>query len=174
MMAGRDMGDTRCSDALSGDTLVIGLGNPLRGDDGIGMRVARLLAEQALPEGVEVVQGGTCGLELVNWMEGWRRVLIIDAAEVGEVPGGFARFTLAEGHLLGDDRHLSIHAAGLRDALLLAEVLGVLPDEVIIFGVQPAHLDWDDPLSPEVEAAVPKILSSVLGELGMPRLAARA
>jgi len=160
-------------DALSGDTLVIGLGNPLRGDDGVGMRIAGLLAGHVLPEGVEVVQGGTLGLDLVNWMEGWRRVIIIDAAEVGEVPGGFARFTLTEGRLLGDDQHLSIHAAGLRDALLLAEVLGVLPEEVIVFGVQPAHLHWDNTLSPEAEAAVPKILNSVLGELGVPSPAAR-
>lgn len=158
---------------VSGDTLVIGLGNTLRGDDGVGMRIAGLLASHMLPEGVEVVQGGTRGLELVNWMEGWQRVIIIDAAEVGEEPGGFARFTLADGHLLGDDQHLSIHAAGLRDALLLAEVLDVLPEEVIVFGVQPARLDWDDTLSPEVEAAVPKILNSVLGELGAPSLAAR-
>jgi hydrogenase maturation protease len=161
-------------DLLYSGTLVIGLGNPLRGDDGIGMRIADLLSHCTLPDGVEVVRGGTGGLELVNWMEGWHRVIIVDAAEVGQVPGGFVRFTLDEGSLLGDDRHLSIHAAGLREALLLAEVLGVLPKEVIVYGVQPARLDWDDTLSPEVEAAVPKILNSVLGELSAPELAVRS
>jgi hydrogenase maturation protease len=167
------LGDTLSGDTLSNGTLVIGLGNPLRGDDGVGMRVASLLASRNLPEGVKVVHGGTRGLELVNWMEGWPRVILIDAAEVGQIPGGFVRFTLDEGQLLGDDQHLSIHAAGLRDALLLAEVLGVLPREVIIYGVQPAHLDWHDALSPQVGAAVPQILQSVLNELGMPDPATR-
>jgi hydrogenase maturation protease len=168
------MADMEKADLRSSGTLVIGLGNPLRGDDGIGMRIADLLSRHILPEGIEVVRGGTSGLELVNWMEGWRRVIIIDAAEVGQVPGGFARFTLDECNLLGNDRHLSIHDAGLRDALLLAKVLGVLPEEVIVYGVQPAHLDWDDTLSPEVEAATPMILSAVLGELSAPDVAVRS
>ena len=162
------MGNALWFDTVSSDTLVIGLGNPLRGDDGVGMRIADLLAGYRLPAGVEVAQGGTRGLELVNWMEGWPRVIIIDAAEVGKAPGGFTRFTLDEGQLLGNDQHLSIHAAGLREALLLAEVLGVLPDEVIVYGIQPAHLDWTDTLSPEVEAAVPQVLKSVLDELMAP------
>jgi hydrogenase maturation protease len=173
MRLGMGIGDTLSIDRALGDTLVIGLGNPLRGDDGVGLRIADLLAGQGLPEGVEVVHGGTGGLDLVNWIEGWRRVIIIDAADVGRVPGGFVRFTLDEGHLLGDDQHLSIHAAGLRDALLLAEVLGILPNEVIVYGVQPAHLDWDDTLSPAVEAAIPQIFRSVLDELGMPSSVAR-
>ena len=150
---------------MPGDTLVIGLGNPLRGDDGVGVRVVQSLAEQRLPDRVEVVDGGTQGLELVNVMEGWPRVILVDAAHVGKMPGQFVRFTLDEARLLGDDRHLSIHAAGLRDALLLAQVLRVLPDEVVIYGVQPANLAWEDDLSPGVEAAIPQIVASILDEL---------
>ncbi|HFD38265.1 MAG TPA: hydrogenase maturation protease, partial [Anaerolineae bacterium] len=56
---------------------------------------------------------------------------------------------------------LSIHDAGLREALLLAEVLGVLPAEVIIYGVQPAHLDWGEGLSPAVEAALPELVNTI-------------
>lgn len=164
--------DIVLGDALSGDTLVIGLGNPLRGDDGVGMRIADLLTRRALPDGVEVAHGGTGGLELVNLMEGWPRVIVVDAAEVGQAPGGFVRFALDEAHLVGGDQHLSIHAAGLRDAVLLAEVLGVLPDEVIIYGIQPAALEWNESLSPQVEAAIPAILSSILEELGVTSLAA--
>jgi hydrogenase maturation protease len=151
---------------LSSDTLVIGLGNPMRGDDGIGLRVIESLAGQALPDGVEVVDGGTQGLGIVNLMEGRQRVIMVDAANVGKAPGEFVCFTPAEARLLGDDQYLSVHSAGLRDALLLARVLQVLPDEVVIVGVQPAHLDWDDGLSPEVEAAIPQIVGRILDELG--------
>lgn len=154
-------------------TLVLGLGNPLRGDDGVGVRTAQLLAAQALPPGVEVVDGGTQGLGVVNLMEGRQRLIVVDAADVGRAPGQFVRFTLAETRLLGDpdqqdasdDRHLSVHAAGLRDALLLAGALKMLPDEVIIFGVQPATLEWDRTLSPEVEATLPGLIAAVLNEL---------
>jgi hydrogenase maturation protease len=146
-------------------TLVIGLGNPLRGDDGVGVRVAQMLATQALPPDVEVLDGGTQGLGLVNLMEGRRRVILVDAADVGRAPGEFVRFTPDEARLLGDEAHLSVHAGGLRDALLLAQALQVLPDEVIIFGVQPARLEWDSALSPEIEATLPDLITAVLGEI---------
>jgi hydrogenase maturation protease len=152
-------------DAPAQGTLIIGLGNPLRGDDGVGARVVQLLAAEELPDGVEVVDGGTQGLGLVNLMEGWPRVIVVDAANVGKAHGQFTRFTLDETHLLGSDGQVSVHAAGLRDALLLAQVLGVLPDEIVVYGIQPANLDWDTELSPPVEAAVPEIARCILDEL---------
>jgi hydrogenase maturation protease len=154
-------------------TLVIGLGNPLRGDDGVGVRLAQALAARALPDGVEVVDGGTQGLGIVNLMEGRQRVILVDAADLGRPPGQFVRFTLPgtarqgrgeEARLLGADQHLSVHAAGLRDALLLAQALKALPDEVVIFGVQPANLNWDGDLSPQVAAALPALIAAVLAE----------
>jgi hydrogenase maturation protease len=147
------------------ETLVVGLGNPLRGDDGIGVRVVQALMERPLPAGVEVVDGGTQGLGLVSLLEDRRRVIVVDAANVGRTPGEFVRFTPEEAKLLGGDQRLSIHEAGLRDALLLAQVLGVLPDEVVILGVQPANMDWDQDLSPAVLAALPRLVAAVLEEL---------
>ncbi len=163
------LSDCSTPDTTSPSTLIIGLGNPLRGDDGVGICVAQKLAEQVLPAGVEVVDGGTQGLGLVNLMEGQQRVILVDAADVGRSPGQFVRFTLAEVRLLGADRHLSVHAAGLREALLLAQALKMLPPEVIIFGVQPRHLEWDDAqglrLSPEVEATLPDLIAAILAAL---------
>ncbi len=176
MTLGEGMGKARqdsggkpsaASHAPSPETLIIGLGNPLRGDDGIGVRVVQMLADEALPESVEVVEGGTLGLGLVSLMEGRRRVILVDAANVGQRPGGFLRFTPQEVRLLGSDQHLSIHNAGLRDALQLAETLELLPDEIVIYGMQPENLDWDDDLSPEVEAAMPALVRSILSELGV-------
>jgi hydrogenase maturation protease len=129
------------------------------------MRVVQTLMALALPDGVEVVEGGTQGLGLVSLMEGWQRVILVDAANVGQAPGRFVRFTPQEARLLGDDQRLSIHNAGLRDALLLAQTLDLLPDEIIVYGVQPASLDWDEDLSPQVEAAIPELVRSILDEL---------
>jgi len=131
----------------------------------VGVRIARMLATQSLPPDVEVVDGGTQGLGLVNLMQGRQRVILVDAADVGRAPRVFVRFTPDEAHLAGAEAHLSVHAGGLRDALLLAQALKVLPDEVIIFGVQPAHLEWDSALSPEVEAVLPDLIAAVLGEI---------
>ena len=146
-------------------TLVIGLGNSLRGDDGVGVRVAQVLAQQTLPVDVEVVDGGTQGVGIVNQMEDRQRVILVDAANMGQPPGRFVRFTLDEARLLGDDRQLSVHAAGLRDALLLAQALKVLPGEVVIFGVQPANLAWNNALSSQVETILPDLIAAILAEL---------
>ena len=145
--------------------LIIGLGNPLRGDDGVGVRVIEALAGQTLPNNVEVVDGGAQGLGLINLMTGQQQAILIDAADIGRSPGHFIRFTLDEVHLSGDDQHLSAHTAGLGDALLLAQALKMLPPEVIIFGVQPGHLEWDSVLSPEVEATLPNLIAAVLDEV---------
>ena len=150
----------------SPDTLVVGLGNPLRGDDGIGPHAIQMLLARALPEDVEVVEGGTQGLGLVSLMEGWRRVILVDAANVGQPPGGFVRFTPREARLMGSDQPMSVHNAGLREALLLAETLELLPDKIVIYGMQPANIDWSNGLSPQVEAAMPKLVSAILDELG--------
>ena len=156
--------------AKSGDlppaTLIVGLGNPLRGDDGVGVRVAEALAAQPLPDGVEVIDGGTQGLGIVNLLENKKRVILVDAADIGKQPGELVSFDLNQAKLLGGGKQLSVHAAGLRDALLLAQALEILPDEVIIFGVQPASLEWDAGLSPQVKAALSNIITAVLNQVG--------
>ena len=94
-------------------------------------------------------------------------MILVDAADVGRIPGEFVRFTLDKAVLRGDDQHLSVHTAGLREALLLAQALKILPNEVVIFGVQPANLDWTNALSPEVEAILPDLITAVLSELAV-------
>jgi hydrogenase maturation protease len=155
-------------DTAACSTLVIGVGNPLRGDDGVGVRVAEVLAEPTLPQDVTVVDGGTQGLGLASLMGGHRRVILVDAVDMGQEPGSFARFTPEEARLLGDAARLSIHGAGLRDALLLAQALGMLPEEVVIFGVQPARIEWEDALSPEVEAGLPILIEAIMKEVSNP------
>jgi hydrogenase maturation protease len=133
----------------------------------VGVRVIQALRAQALPDDVEVVDGGTQGLGLVALMEGRQRLILVDAAEVGRSPGEFVRFTPQEARFLGTDSHLSIHAAGLREVLLLAQTLDVLPDEVIIFGVQPANLEWSSALGAQVQAALPRLVEAVLAEIAV-------
>ncbi len=145
--------------------LILGLGNPLRGDDGVGPRVVAELLRRGLPDGVEVVDGGTRGLDLLHLLEGWEQAIIVDAAMLGRNPGEYVRFTPEEAHLLGTLVPLSSHAAQLADVLTLARALGRRLPDIIIYGIQPERMDWEEGLSPAVEAALPRLVEDILGQL---------
>jgi len=145
--------------------LILGLGNPLLGDEGIGVRVAEELQGLELPDGVTVVEGGTAGLGLIGLMEGYQKVIIVDAADMGHPPGCVVRFTPLEAQLKTVEAPLSLHQIGLGEVLTLAEALEVAPAERIIIGVQPSQVEMGAGLSPEVERAIPKIIRTILSEL---------
>ncbi len=156
--------------------LILGLGNPLQGDDGLGCRVIEELQRQppgrrSLPPDVEALDGGTPGIGLINLLEGRSRVIVVDAAEMGRPPGTVVRFSADEVTLTGSAERLSLHRTAVADALALARALSkisgagwVLP-EIIVYGVQPARIGWGEGLSPEVEAAIPGLVEAILEEL---------
>ncbi|MBE2196144.1 MAG: hydrogenase maturation protease [Anaerolinea sp.] len=140
-------------------TLVLALGNPLRGDDGVGAAVLAYLENCVLPPGVTLLDGGTPGLETALIIRDYGRVIIIDAAEMGTAPGTWRRFSPSHGHLREDQEALrgTLHNAGLAEALALAQALGILPSEIVIYGVQPEIIGWEPGLSDPVRAVVPQI-----------------
>jgi len=146
--------------------LVLGLGNPLRGDDGVGCRVVEELTRRELPPGVQVLDGGAAGLGLLDLMEGWERVVVVDAADVGREAGEFVRFTPADFRLLSAPDRFSLHHAGLSEVLALADALGRALPGMVIFGVQPAEVGWREGLSPAVETVLTALADSVLEEIG--------
>lgn len=145
--------------------LILGLGNPLQGDDGVGCRVVKALDARALPDTVEVMDGGTPGIGLLNLLEGRARVILVDAAEMGLAPGEFRRFTADQVTLVGSAQRLSLHRASVADALALARALNIALPDIVFFGVQPASVEWRDSLSPAVQDAVPRVLEAILDEL---------
>lgn len=145
--------------------LVLGLGNPLRGDDGVGPRVIKELTRRGLPDGVTALDVGNAGLDLLNILEGWERAVVVDAAEIGQEPGRFMRFTPNEARLTQTGGRFSLHNAGLSEALALADALGWTLPTLVIFGVQPAEFGWKAELSPAVEAAIPTLTDVVMNEL---------
>jgi hydrogenase maturation protease len=146
---------------------IIGAGNTLLRDDGVGMRVARDLLARTLPPQVEVVEGGVGGLALLDYFQGSSKVILADAAAMDREPGAVVRFTPAEIRAGGEGPRFSVHDIGLLDLLEIAGGLGRIPPEIVIFGIQPREIDWGEGLSPEVEAAVPKAVAAILKELGM-------
>jgi hydrogenase maturation protease len=151
------MGELPWPEGAAGDsaarheTVVIGIGNPLMGDDGIGLAaLERLLAWEFEPF-VERVDGGTWGMNLLQFVEEARRLLVLDAIEAGLEPGSPVA-------LEGDEiprflsTKLSPHQIELREVLALAELRGTLPEEVVAIGLQPGRVEMSERLSPEVEA----------------------
>jgi hydrogenase maturation protease len=145
-------------------TLILGLGNPLRGDDGVGVRVIEELNHRGLPQGVTALDGGAGGLDLLRLLERWGRVVIVDAADLGKEPGQYARFTPEQAHLVGAPSAFSLHNAGLSEVLALADALDMRLPEMVIFGVQPAEMGWKEGLSPAVAAVLTALADAVLQE----------
>ncbi len=145
--------------------LILGLGNPLQADDGVGCRVIEALERCELPPEVEVMDGGTPGVGLINLVEGRRRVIIVDAAEMSREAGAVVRFRPADVTLTGSAERFSLHRTAVADALALAAALNLALPEIIFYGVQPGRVGWSDELSPEVAAAIPHIVEQVLNEL---------
>jgi len=145
--------------------VIIGLGNPLRRDDGVGCRVVEELTCRGLPEGVTALDGGTGGLNLLQVLEGWKRAVIVDAADVGREPGQFVRFTPDQARLVQTADSFSLHNAGLSEVLALAKALNRDLPKIVIFGVQPAEVGWGEGLSPAVEAALPALTDAVSKEI---------
>jgi hydrogenase maturation protease len=148
-----------------GDTLVLGVGNPFCGDDGSGNATIEMLSRCNLPEGVWIEDAGTPGFGLLNFFEGWNRVIIVDAIQMGEQPGTWKRYLPEEITFFGEKDHLSVHAQDLVDGLTLAQNLGKLPEQIIIFGIEPMNIDADSPLSPQVRDALPDLVENILSEL---------
>lgn len=147
-------------------TLVIGCGNLLREDDGVGIRAVRLLKERRLPAGVRVIEAGCPGLGLLDLLEGADRAVIVDAVVSGAPPGTLYRF--GPGALPDRDwLPLSLHGVNLVDALALGRIASPdrLPGSITIFGVEIARRGMGEGLSPEVEAALPALVEMILREL---------
>lgn len=150
------------TDESRASVLILGIGNLLLSDEGIGIHAVRCLAERELPPGVEVLDGGTSGADLVDHLEGRTKVIVIDAASGDGPPGTVYRCEARE--LIEQEGSLSLHEFGLADSLHMAERLGCAPQRVIVLGVQPATLEPGMELSPEVAAVLPGILKLALAE----------
>jgi hydrogenase maturation protease len=146
-------------------TLVLGLGNPLQSDDGLGGQAVELLARRGLPAGVTVEDGGTPGWGLVTLLQDWQRVILVDAAEMGLAAGEWRRISLENVHLDGGRGPLSLHTPGVADGLALAKKLQALPESVTLYGMQPEHTGLGVGLSPAVLAGLPGLVDSIYHEL---------
>lgn len=144
-------------------TVIIGIGNLILKDEGVGVHAVQRLEGVNLPQRVEVIDGGTDTMELLQVFRDYERIIVIDALKGGGKPGTIYRVTPEE--IMHDrTRTLSLHEVGLLDVLGMARQLGG-HGEVVIIGVEPKEISCSIELSPEVEAELPRVMEAVLEEL---------
>ena len=148
------------------DCVIIGIGNPIKRDDGIGVRAVRYL-EGKVPASVELVEGSVYCADLFTYLEGRSKAIFIDAIDAGDEPGAVYRFTPEQVRESKGGISLSVHDFGLFELIATAKLMDQCPDEIIIISVQVKNIEMGEELSEEVSAAIPRVHELVLGELGV-------
>ncbi len=144
---------------------VLGIGNILLGDEGVGVQAIEAIMERYdLPESVELIDGGTMGLDLLPFIENRDKVLIIDAVNIGKPAGTLVTIE-------GDDiprflnLKISVHQIGLPEMLAAANIMGIMPEEICLVGIQPKTFRTGLDLSDEIAGKLDALIDAVLGRL---------
>ena len=141
-------------------TVVMGTGNVLMGDDGIGVHGIRALAKEELPPHVELIDGGTSALDTIQLLTNVKRLIIIDAVKGDGEPGTIYKIN-------PDDikekkgQNVSLHQLSLLESLNMAKITGNAPEEVIIIGVEPKKIALGFDLSADIKNKLPEIIEIV-------------
>ena len=136
-------------------TLILGIGNTLLGDEGAGVhaleRIAALLGDAS---DVDLLDGGTLCFMLLPTLEAYRRLIVLDAAQLNGPAGTVESFEgRAMDEFLGRPRR-SVHEVGLCDLMTMAQLSGCFPQQRALIGIQPEFIDWSETCSPPVEASL--------------------
>jgi hydrogenase maturation protease len=142
--------------------LIVGIGNILCRDEGVGVHVIQEMEDMELPDHIELLDIGTAAPDLISHLEGVRKLIVIDALKAGGSPGTIYRCKPEE-LLANEEGPISLHEIGLMETLNMAKKMGREIDAVII-GVEPKVLDWGVDLSGEVKKQIPAIIEAVLKE----------
>ena len=144
---------------------VLGLGNILLKDEGVGVKVAELLKERfAFSPEVEIIDGGTLGLDLLPLIEDREKVLILDAVDFGKEPGFFASIEDDEIPSVLSAK-MSVHSIGLSDVLFAAKLLGITPGKLCLIGIQPQSLDVGLDLTNCISDKIERLVDMAINKL---------
>ena len=145
--------------------VVLGVGNTLLSDEGIGVRaIEQLQQDHDLPPEVVVIDGGTTGMEMLDDLSNADHIIIVDAVRSGKAPAAIVKLVDEQVPVFFKTK-LSPHQIGLSDVLATLDFIGEQPGGVTVIGVEPVSLDTSMSLSPQVEARLPEVVEMVVAEL---------
>lgn len=144
--------------------LVLGVGNVLHCDDGLGVHaIDRLRHHPQVPRNTVLLDGGTFGIELLAYITGSSHLLVLDAVDVGARPGTLIRI---EGPALwGLGGAASVHQIGLADLLATLPLVSSALPQIVLIGAQPGSTDWEVSLSPEVQPQLDAVVDAAIEQL---------
>jgi len=146
--------------------LIICLGNPLMRDEGIGIRLAsELLVHLADNPDVEVLDLGTGGLSVIHAIVGREKIVFVDCAIMGQIPGLIHRFTPEQVRSKKVRMRYSLHEGDLLNTLELSRRLRECPDDIVIFGIEPKEIAPGEGLTSELENNIHQYVQAILKEL---------
>ena len=146
-----------------GKTLILGIGNLLLRDEGVGIHTVTEMMKMDLPEDVEVVDGATAGFDILSLADSVDRLIIVDALKGGGTPGTIYRLP-PEDIARYEHSSLSLHQVDLMQMLDMCALIGTKPSTVIV-GVEPESIDFSMELSSSVKARIPEIIEVILEEI---------
>ncbi len=151
---------------MKGRIVIIGVGNLLMGDDGIGIHTALALMKEELPGNVEVFDAATRAFDVLEYMDGAEKAVLVDAIRNNGEPSSIYRFRFDPGKVIQDEAfNLSMHDINFLDALKAGREIYDLPSEIVIIGVEPQTLECGMGLSSRLNSMLPVIIDSVKSEL---------
>lgn len=145
--------------------IILCLGNPLFTDEGLGIHVLQRLLKTDLGQYVELIDGGTDGLALLEVVERAEQLIIVDAVDAGLNPGRIIGWEGEQIPLLSRPK-LSPHQASFQEVLALAKLRGNYPKRIKLLGIQPYSLDWGLELSPTVMESFDDLINQIVVEIG--------
>lgn len=149
---------------MNPEILLIGVGNEWRSDDGIGPNVVRHIQKLSIP-GVQVVYENRDGISLDETWRGWSKVIVVDAMCSGSEPGTMVRIHANHTPLKPGVFPQSVHAFGLSEAVELARIMGEMPQNLVVFGIEGREFGYGTILSPDVQMAVQTATTHILDEI---------
>jgi hydrogenase maturation protease len=145
---------------------VLGIGNVLMGDDGLGPYVVRVLdARYQFPDHVEIIDAGTPGLDFTPYLADAGAVIVVDTVTSDAPPGTLRRYDMAQLLATPPPARINPHQPGLREALMAAELTGTTPEHLAVIGVVPGTVETGTRLGQAVRDAIPEVIAAILGEL---------
>ncbi|MBM4129081.1 MAG: hydrogenase maturation protease [Nitrospira sp.] len=143
---------------------ILGVGNLLLSDEGVGVHVANELMKMELPPNVSVVEGGTDGFRLLNVIIEADRLIVVDAVRGGAKPGSIYRFDIDDVRNCPSGFKTSVHQIGILEVIDLSGLIGRTPKTTVI-GIEPKSLKMGMELSPEIKRKIPRIIELIFEEL---------
>ena len=154
--------------------VILGLGNILLKDEGIGVHIAQELGKRSLPKNIEVIDGGTSSLDILLSAKNVGKLIIIDALRGGEKPGTIYRLcpkdlpcfsASGQNKSARAGNYVSVHQINLLEALTIAEEAGNAPQETVIIGIEPKEIGWGLGVTSGIKQKTAKIINTVLKEV---------